>query len=98
MANIPRRSTSGIAGLARCLWKYLCSRGPTIGAALLREAIDFAKRTGAATLRLGVAVADSPAMRLYRTRGFAPVGAKEPLREGSTIWAQTMHLQLDVAA
>jgi ribosomal protein S18 acetylase RimI-like enzyme len=76
------------------MWVAPPSRGKGIGAALLREAIAFAISAGAQTLRLGVAVAESPALRLYRSFGFVPVGEPEPLRDGSPLWALTMHLRL----
>lgn len=80
------------------MWVDPASRGQGLGSALLREAVGFARGARIATLRLGVAVAESPAMHLYRSFGFVPVGAPEPLREGSTVWAQTMHLRLDATA
>lgn len=83
----------GVADLFQ-MWVDPGVRGRGVGAALLREAIDFAQSAGAGTLRLGVALAESPAMRLYRSFGFEPVGAPEPLRRGSALWAQTMHLRL----
>lgn len=43
---------------------------------------------------LGVTLADSPAMRLYQAHGFQPVGAPEPLREGSRQMSQEMQRQL----
>lgn len=86
-------SEPGVADLFQ-MWVDPGSRGLGIGAALLREVVHFARRTGVGTLRLGVTVAESPAMRLYRSFGFEPVGAVEPLREGSAVLAQTMHLQL----
>ena len=87
-------SEPGVADLFQ-MWVDPGSRGNGIGAALVRESINFARRAGVDTLRLGVTVADSPAMRLYTSFGFAPVGTVEPLREGSAIPAQTMHLQLN---
>ncbi|MFJ2548616.1 hypothetical protein ACIOVF_19400 [Pseudomonas sp. NPDC087612] len=43
---------------------------------------------------LGVTLADSPAMRLYQAHGFQPVGAPQPLREGSSLMSQGMQRQL----
>jgi ribosomal protein S18 acetylase RimI-like enzyme len=90
-------SEHGFADLFQ-MWVEPKSRGHGIGAALLREAINFARNTGAGTLRLEVTVAESAAMNLYRSHGFVPVGAEEPLREGLSICKQTMHLHLDGAA
>lgn len=90
-------SEPGFADLFQ-MWVQPDCRGQGIGAALLQEAIAYASHAGASTLRLGVAVAESPAMRLYRSFGFRPVGMAEPLRKGSAVTAQNMHLQLSVAA
>ncbi|WP_256609311.1 GNAT family N-acetyltransferase [Pseudomonas putida] len=49
---------------------------------------------GAQRVRLGVTLADSPAMRLYKASGFHPVGIPEPLREGSALMSQSMELIL----
>lgn len=87
----------GVADLFQ-MWVEPGSRGLGVGAALLREAVAYATNAGVGTLRLGVTVAESPAMRLYRSFGFKPVGAAEPLRDGSAMSAQTMHLKLSVAA
>ncbi|WP_088279947.1 GNAT family N-acetyltransferase [Ideonella sp. A 288] len=83
----------GMADLFQ-MWVAPQSRGRGVGAALLREVVAHARGAGATTLRLGVTVAESPAMRLYRAFGFRPVGQPEPLREGSGLIAQTMHLDL----
>lgn len=83
----------GVADLFQ-MWVAPDFRGRGVAAALLREIVAYARSAGVATLRLGVTVAESPAMRLYRAFGFEPVGAIEPLREGSTLMAQTMHLDL----
>lgn len=80
------------------MWVEPESRGVGMGSALLREAIEFVRSAGVSTLRLGVAVAESPAMHLYQSFGFVPVGAVGPIREGSTMLAQTMHLKLNAAA
>lgn len=80
------------------MWVAPESRGQGAGGALLDEAIAFARRAGARVVCLGVTVADSPAMRLYRSRGFVAAGAPVPLREGSALQAQNMHLTLDGAS
>lgn len=80
------------------MWVAPDARGHGIGAALLDEAIAFARRAGVRALCLGVTVAESSAMRLYRSRGFVPVGAPEPLRPGSPLMAQDMRLGLEAAS
>ena len=77
------------------MWVAPEHRGAGCGRLLLNEAIAWARARGAASVRLGVTIADSAAFRLYTTHGFTPVGAPEPLREGSSLLAQTMQLRLD---
>lgn len=79
------------------MWVAPGARGRGLGAALLDACIAFARASGVQSLRLGVTLAESPAMRLYRSRGFEAVGAPEPLREGSGLMAQTMRLALGAA-
>lgn len=83
----------GVAHLFQ-MWVAPECRGQGLGGQLLKQAIAWAPSAGAHTLRLGVTVADSPAVRLYRAHGFAPVGPLEPLREGSALVAMTMELAL----
>ena len=77
------------------MWVAPEHRGAGCGRLLLNEAIAWARARGAASVRLGVTIADSAAFRLYTTHGFTPVGAPEPLREGASLLAQTMQLRLD---
>jgi len=97
-----------VCGLAWCLlsgaeprsahlyqmWVDPAARGKGVGRALLAEAIAWARSKGADHVRLGVTVAESPAMRLYESHGFYPVGDAQPLREGSPLWVQDMVLDL----
>ena len=77
------------------MWVDPAVRGLGVGRSLLTEALAWAKRNGAQSVQLGVTVADSPALKLYASQGFFPVGKAEPLREGSGLMAQTMVLALD---
>lgn len=76
------------------MWVDPAARGMGAGRALLAEAIVWARSKGAEQARLGVTVAESPAMHLYKSHGFYPVGKAEPLREGSQLWVQDMVLDL----
>ena len=80
------------------MWVAPEARGRGAGTELLEAAIAWASRAGASVVRLGVTVADSPAMRLYVRRGFGKVGEVEPLRLGSSISAQAMELRLSNGA
>ena len=81
----------GVADIYQ-MWVAPTARGLGAGRALLGQALAWAKSRGAQRVRLGVTVADSPAMQLYRSHGFAPVGQPEPLRAGSALMAQAMEL------
>jgi len=81
----------GVADIYQ-MWVAPTARGMGAGRALLDHALAWAKNRGAQRVRLGVTVADSPAMQLYRSHGFAPVGEPEPLRAGSALMAQAMEL------
>ncbi len=74
------------------MWVAPTARGLGAGRVLLDQALAWAKSCGTQRVRLGVTVADSPAMRLYQSHGFAPVGQPEPLRAGSALMAQAMEL------
>ncbi|GAB3403439.1 GNAT family N-acetyltransferase [Massilia agilis] len=76
------------------VWVAPEGRGRGVGASLLREAIHWARSTGAGAVQLGVTQGDTPAQRLYARAGFRPVGAPEPLRPGSPLLSQAMRLAL----
>lgn len=76
------------------MWVDPALRGQGVGRALLAECIAWAKRKEAHCIRLGVTVADSPAMHMYQSQGFGPVGDPELLRPGSTLMAQAMALKI----
>jgi ribosomal protein S18 acetylase RimI-like enzyme len=88
---------SAVANLYQ-MWVAPERRGQGAGGRLLREAMAWAAAAGAKFLRLGVAEAESPALRLYVAHGFARVGAAYPLREGSPLKAVTMELALGAGA
>ncbi|WP_426808761.1 GNAT family N-acetyltransferase [Pseudomonas sp. WOUb67] len=76
------------------MWVAPDVRGFGVGRALLERAVTWAMDQGAQRVRLGVTIADSPAMRLYKASGFYPVGIAEPLRDGSALVSQSMELIL----
>ena len=80
------------------MWVDPAVRGLGVGRSLLTEALAWARRNGARHVQLGVTVADSPALKFYRSQGFLSVGKAEPLREGSGLMAQTMVLELGASA
>ena len=74
------------------MWVDPAFRGLGAGGALLHEALEWAKSDGVRRACLGVT--DTQAMGLYRACGFLPVGALEPLRDGSGLMSQAMELQV----
>ena len=76
------------------MWVAPEARGHGLGDALLQAAIDWARQAGAHFVKLGVAVGDTPAARLYQRAGFMADGAEEPIRAGSAALSQGMVLTL----
>lgn len=76
------------------MWVAPQARGQGAGHALLKAALDWARKKGCRQVHLGVTAADSPALRLYQRHGFRATGPLEPLREGSPLMAQAMVLGL----
>ena len=72
-------------------------RGFGAGRALLDAVVDWAKSSGTRTIGLSVTCGDSPALRLYHRAGFVAVGDPQPLRPGSALRSQGMHLTLPPA-
>ncbi|THJ35726.1 GNAT family N-acetyltransferase [Lampropedia aestuarii] len=83
----------GIANLYQ-MWVDPQARGCGIGRTLLNEATAWAQNKGATHIRLTVTVAQSPAMQLYRSYGFYPVGEPTAMRDGSELMVQTMEVAL----
>jgi GNAT superfamily N-acetyltransferase len=76
------------------MWVVPDYRGLGAGRRLLEAVIAWARSKGVACLDLGVTFRDSPAMRLYRSAGFEPLGEPAPLRPGSDLLCQSMRLAL----
>lgn len=76
------------------MWVAPTHRGLGAGRMLLRAVIAWARARNASFLDLGVTCGDSPARRLYERAGFKPRGEPQPLRQGSTLLAQSMRLEL----
>ncbi len=57
------------------MWVAPEARGAGVGLALAQAVTEWARGAGFATLRLDVADANEPAVRLYARAGFAPTGA-----------------------
>lgn len=78
------------------LWTAVSVRGQGAGRALLEKCIAWANCKGVRHIRLSVTQDESPAMQLYKSQGFFPVGEPEFLRPGSDLRTQNMELRLAV--
>lgn len=76
------------------MWVAPEARGRGVAAALLAEAIGWARACHARTLQLGVMCGNDGARRLYERAGFRAVGAPVPARPGDARLEQTMRLAL----
>jgi ribosomal protein S18 acetylase RimI-like enzyme len=84
---------AGIVNLFQ-LWVAPEARGRGAASALVDEAINWARSIGAHLVQLGVVVDNQAAIQLYLRKGFCNVGEPEPIRPGSALLEQTMHLTL----
>ena len=76
------------------MWVAPEARGRRVAAALLDEAIAWARARGARAMRLGVECGNAAALRLYENAGFRDVGVREPMRPGSELVEERMWLDL----
>ena len=84
---------AGIVNLFQ-MWVARSARGRGVAAALLDEAVAWAHSIQARIVQLGVVCSNEPAIQLYVRKGFRDVGVPEPIRPGSALLEQTMHLEL----
>ena len=77
------------------MWVDPSGRGLGAGRMLLEAVVTWAISSNARYLVLGITCGNTPANRLYSSAGFNPVGAPEPLREGSVLMSQRMMLELE---
>jgi GNAT superfamily N-acetyltransferase len=76
------------------MWVAPRWRGHGFGAEMITRIGAWASKAGALRLVLGVTEGNTPARRLYARAGFVPTGEVEPLRPGSALHCETMHLDL----
>ena len=84
---------AGIVNLFQ-MWVAPEARGRGAAAALLDEALAWARSIDARLVQLGVVCDNRAAVQLYTRAGFRKVGALAPIRPGSALLEQTMHLIL----
>ncbi|MCK9896890.1 GNAT family N-acetyltransferase [Frankia sp. AgB32] len=61
------------------------ARGTAAGDALVRAAVDWARRSGAEAVKLWVAPRNQPARRLYARHGFVALGSPQPVTDDPTV-------------
>jgi ribosomal protein S18 acetylase RimI-like enzyme len=76
------------------MWVAPEARGRGVAGALLDEALAWARSIDARLVQLGVVCDNSAAVQLYTRAGFRKVGVLAPIRPGSALLEQTMHLTL----
>jgi GNAT superfamily N-acetyltransferase len=76
------------------MWVAPEARGHGVASALLDYSVAWARSIGARLVQLGVVCSNQAAIQLYLRKGFINAGAPEPIRPGSAVLEQTMHLQL----
>lgn len=76
------------------LWTAPAARGQGAGRALLQQCIAWARSRGAHKVCLSVTTGESPALQLYGSQGFYPVGEPVLLRQDAALTAQKMQLDL----
>lgn len=74
------------------MWVAPEARGQGVAAALLGEAVRWARARGAHAMQLGVACTNVAALGLYERAGFVEVGEREPMRPDSAVLEQRMRL------
>ena len=84
---------AGVVNLFQ-MWVAPEARGRGVAGALLDEALAWARTIDARLVQLGVVCDNSAAVQLYTRAGFRKVGALAPIRPGSALLEQTMHLDL----
>ena len=86
--------TPDVAHLYR-VWVAPEERGKGIGKQLLETVIAWARAKNAHCLDLGVTTTNLPAVSLYTSYGFTPIGEPEQMHPGSDLFEQEMRLVLE---
>jgi len=81
-----RPDAAGLYGM----WVAPEARGQGLGAALIEAVEGWARSVGYAFIGLGVTTGNEAAIRLYERQGFADIGDRYPLREGSDLEIRIM--------
>ena len=84
---------AGIINLFQ-MWVAPEARGRGVAAALVDGAVAWARSIQARLVQLGVVCSNEAAIQLYLRKGFRNAGTPAPIRPGSALLEQAMHLPL----
>jgi ribosomal protein S18 acetylase RimI-like enzyme len=85
----PAPERPGIAAIYG-MWVAPEARGEGLGRSLMDALEDQAREAGHGDIGLGVTMTNEPAIRLYEARGYADIGERFALRDGSPLVVQIM--------
>ena len=72
------------------MWVAPEARGQGVGGALLDAVEGWAREMGYGLVGLGVTTTNEPAIHLYANHGYADLGERYPLRDGTDLTIQIM--------
>ena len=85
----PAPERPGIAAIYG-MWVAPEARGQGVGGSLMDALEGWAREAGYGDIGLGVTMTNEPAIRLYTAKGYADIGERFPLRDGSPLIVQIM--------
>lgn len=85
----PAPERPGIAAVYG-MWVAPEARGQGVGGSLMDTLEGWAREAGYGDIGLGVTMTNGPAIRLYTAKGYADIGERFPLRDGSPLIVQIM--------
>ena len=85
----PAPERPGIAAVYG-MWVAPEARGQGVGGSLMDALEGWAREAGYGDIGLGVTMTNGPAIRLYTAKGYADIGERFPLRDGSPLIVQIM--------
>ena len=85
----PAPERPGIAAVYG-MWVAPEARGQGVGGSLMDALEGWAREAGYGDIGLGVTMTNEPAIRLYTAKGYADIGERFPLRDGSPLIVQIM--------
>ncbi len=85
----PAPERPGIAAIYG-MWVAPEARGQGVGGSLMDALEGWAREAGYGDIGLGVTMTNEAAIRLYTAKGYADIGERFPLRDGSPLIVQIM--------